>query len=247
VTVYSDPTHVAAVQAAINASGYVDPDTNMPIPVDGKTGRQTAKAVVWFEQLHGLTVDSGIIGDQVMAATIAPSPAQVAYGIVPSTALVPPIVSVRAAVAPTLPKPTLPVPGAPPKLPTPPAPSTLPVWVPPLGGAVLFGMLGAILPLPIVAPLRILLGAIVGGGAGAGIGYALKPATPPAVPPTVAAHGEFGWEPNPFDRNGRPMFPLWRDAQGNYDLDQLYARMLDADNTITAGEIGMAGGGALKG
>lgn len=251
MTVYSDPTHVSAVQAAINAAGYVDPDTNMPIPVDGKTGQQTSRAVVWFEQQHGLTVDSGIIGDQVMAATIAPTPAQVAYGIVPATALVPPIVSVRAAVAPTLPKPTpMPVPGAPPGLPPPPAPpSTLPAWIPPLGGAVFCGAMALILPIPIVAPLRILIGALVGSAAGAGIGLALKPAPKPLVPsvPALAAHGEFGWEPNPFYRNGNPKFPPWLDAKGKYDLDRLYEHMLDMDETVQAGEIGMWDAGGLKG
>lgn len=64
----SNPDNVRAVQAAVNAAGY-----SPPLTVDGAYGPKTAAGVKWFQGQHGLTQD-GIIGDETMAATIAPTP-----------------------------------------------------------------------------------------------------------------------------------------------------------------------------
>jgi hypothetical protein len=59
---------VRQVQTAVNAAGY-----QPLLTVDGAYGPKTIAGVKWFQKLHGLTQD-GIIGDQTVAATIAPTP-----------------------------------------------------------------------------------------------------------------------------------------------------------------------------
>lgn len=66
----SDPNVVKQVQTAINAGGY-----QPALTVDGIYGPATQSGVMWFQGQHGLTQD-GIIGDQTVAATVAPTPAQ---------------------------------------------------------------------------------------------------------------------------------------------------------------------------
>ena len=64
----SNQSVVSQTQTAINAAGY-----SPALTVDGSYGPKTAAGVKWFQSLHGLTAD-GIIGDQTVAATIAPAP-----------------------------------------------------------------------------------------------------------------------------------------------------------------------------
>lgn len=64
----SQPNVVKQVQAAVNAAGY-----QPALVVDGAYGPKTKAGVIWFQRQHGLTQD-GIIGDQTVAATIAPTP-----------------------------------------------------------------------------------------------------------------------------------------------------------------------------
>jgi len=187
---------VKQVQTAINALGY-----QPALTVDGVYGPLTAKGVQWFEQKHGLTVDAGIIGDQVVAATVAPTP-----GAAPSPAnlVAKPIITLHlgpppsatalqsaagafsspapssavVAQAPTAQMLVTPVPVA--------AGSSIPVWTVTAVGLAL----GA--PAGWYFLHKWWLGALIGGGAGALIDLIRSAMAPAAVAPTVA--GEFGME-----------------------------------------------------
>ena len=89
----TDSVKVKAVQTAINAAGYASATGKPALVVDGIYGPLTAAGVQWFEKLHGLTVDAGIIGDQVMAATVATPPG----GAIPGAPkpLTPPLVTLH--------------------------------------------------------------------------------------------------------------------------------------------------------
>jgi hypothetical protein len=257
MAVYTDSAHVTAVQSAINAAGY-----QPALVVDGITGPKTSAGVRWYQAQHGLIVD-GLIGDQTMAATISTPPAMAAAGVFVPNSLVPPVISLsvpgavpamqpmpqytpplaRTAstglapyVAPTAP----PRPGQPPPAPA----SKVPLWAPPAGGAAVLGMIAAFIPLPFAVPLKMAIGAVFGGLVGGGVSLAMMP-KPPA---TLAAHGEpvFGWEPYPMTRHGHPRFPRTMPKTA-YDLDRMYEDLLEKDDTIQAGEIGMWDAGGLKG
>jgi len=260
MAVYTDPVHVSAVQAAVNAAGY-----QPPLVVDGKPGPMTTAGVKWFQAQHGLTVD-GLIGDQTMAATIAPTLNQVVAGT--SAALVPAIASISpapgspnfvgptlaqagkvaaplaAAVAAAKPLPSLPGLPSVTKLPPPPSSSGIPTWVPPVGLAVLGATGAAFAPfLPFVMPLKIAIGGAVGGLLGAGVSLLLP------KPAGSAIHGEasFGWEHMAKRAAAHHAAATAIDPYANFELDSLYMEMLDDDGPATAGGIGLEAASGLRG
>lgn len=83
----SNANIVRQTQTAINAAGYTP-----PLTVDGADGPQTRAGIMWFQGQHHLTQD-GIIGDQTLAATIAPTPGAAA------AAANDPLAGIRATVA----------------------------------------------------------------------------------------------------------------------------------------------------
>jgi hypothetical protein len=150
----TNTTVVKQVQTAINAAGY-----SPPLATDGAYGPKTIAGVKWFQAQHGLAQD-GIIGDQTVAATIAPT----LSGVGAATALVPPVISL-----PTVAQ----------------AQSVLSAFNPPSGAS---GAITAIPPPGVMSPSPLGLGGLGLGGLGGALGGVQAPATSALMFNAAAPH-----------------------------------------------------------